>query len=159
MGLAVQEFHAKCMASLDLISAQIPWATAGAERSRQRELERGASLNPNSNPSAANTPNLSPSPSPSPQPSPNTDRSSGLEQATTTKEEKLLAELLRANEELADALRIYSDIERIGKDVEAERAVKERSEVVVRGNAALVSIQHRWSRPTQGSSHKSSSVK
>lgn len=56
----------------------------------------------------------------------------------TTREERLLAELLRANEELADALRIYDDIERIGKDVEAERAAKERSKVEVRGSVTQV---------------------
>lgn len=133
----MQEFHQKCIASLDLVHAQIPWATAGAERSRQRELELGASL-PLSSLSATNTPDYSPSPSPGPQP--NTERNSGVDQVTTTKEEKLLAELLRANEELADALRIYSDIERIGKDFEAEKAAKERSRVEIRGNANQVML-------------------
>jgi hypothetical protein len=119
------------------VHTQIPWATAGAERSRQRELDRIAARISNSN---SNSLSLTPSPSPSPTPSPGIDGSSpspengkGPESASLTREEKLLAELLRANEELADALRIYSDIERIGVEGAVERAAKERSKVETRG--------------------------
>lgn len=49
-----------------------------------------------------------------------------------TTEEKLLAELLKANEDLIEALRIYDDIERIGVEREYEKAVRERSRVETR---------------------------
>ena len=43
-----------------------------------------------------------------------------------------MAELLRSNEELIEALRIYDDIERIGVEREIERAARERSRVETR---------------------------
>lgn len=49
-----------------------------------------------------------------------------------THEEKLLAELLAANEELMEALRIYNEIERVGVENEVERSARERSRVEVR---------------------------
>lgn len=40
-GDVIQEFHQKCMNSHELIFAQIPWATAQAEKSRVEALEQG----------------------------------------------------------------------------------------------------------------------
>lgn len=54
-----------------------------------------------------------------------------------TREEKLLAELLISNEELAEALRIYGDIERIGVESEAERQARERSKVEIRATSMV----------------------
>lgn len=45
----------------------------------------------------------------------------------STREEKLLADLLKANEELTDAVRVYNDIERIGVEREVEKEAEERS--------------------------------
>lgn len=49
----------------------------------------------------------------------------------------LLAELLKANEELADALRMYDDLERIGVETEVERTARERSRVELRTTASV----------------------
>lgn len=49
-----------------------------------------------------------------------------------TTEERLLAEIIQANEELTEALRIYNDIERIGVEREYEKAIRERSRVETR---------------------------
>ncbi|THH31973.1 hypothetical protein EUX98_g2255 [Antrodiella citrinella] len=93
-----QEFYARCRASQELIYAQIPWASANAERSR------GA---------AAATPRRHrASPPDSPQ-----------AESEETVEEQLLGELLSANEQLTEALKVYEDLERI----KTEREVEERS--------------------------------
>lgn len=88
-----QEFYLKCRQSQEIIYAQIPWATAGAERSRA-EQQRKRTLSDNS----------------------------VLEDApvTLTTEEHLLAALLGANAEIADALQQYDDLERVGLEREAE---------------------------------------
>lgn len=67
--------------------SQIPWATAGAERSRA-QLDH-----------------------------------TGTRRRTDTREELLLADLLKANEELTEALRMYKDLERIGVEREVENAI------------------------------------
>ncbi|KAL5479090.1 hypothetical protein ACEPAI_2378 [Sanghuangporus weigelae] len=108
----IKEFYAKCRASQDLIQAQIPWASAGAERSRMRQLE---TLGP--------------------------EALRNGDELPSTQEEKLLADLLLANEELAEVLRIYGDIERIGIESEAERQAWERSKVEIRAT----SIDHQLS--------------
>lgn len=93
--LFLKEFSAKCRVSQELIHAQIPWATAGAERSRLH-AEDGANM------------------------------------GEVTREEQLLAELLKANEELTDALRIYDDLDRIAAERTAEIQATERSRREVR---------------------------
>ncbi|KAI5118710.1 hypothetical protein M0805_004510 [Coniferiporia weirii] len=100
----IKEFFTKCRASQELIYAQIPWASAGAERSRSRQQ-------------SSNDPRLN-----------------AVPETPTTREERLLAELLGANEELTDALKIYSDIERIGLENEVEQTARERSRVDFRAN-------------------------
>ncbi|KAH8108353.1 hypothetical protein DFH11DRAFT_1633902 [Phellopilus nigrolimitatus] len=93
----IKEFYAKCRASKELVHAQISWASAGAEQSRLRQLE-AADL-----------------------------RMNNTNELLSTREEKLLAELLKSNEELTEALKIYDDIERIGVEKEVERHATERS--------------------------------
>jgi hypothetical protein len=89
--LFLQEFFMKCQASQDFISMQIPWATAGADRSREEKaIQLSMQLDSPHSPTEL------------------------------TIEEQLLAELLRSNEELLDVLRQYQDLERIGIEREAE---------------------------------------
>lgn len=100
----LQEFLTKCRDSKELISAQIPWASAGAERSRAEralELARIRSMH-------GSHQDL---------PSPD-DASNQL-----TIEEKLLATLLEANEALVGVLLMYDDLARIA----IENATEERS--------------------------------
>ncbi|KAJ7656695.1 hypothetical protein B0H17DRAFT_359049 [Mycena rosella] len=106
----ITEFHKKCMDSQELIFTQIPWASAGAERSRavmdqedrgkerDRERKRKNSvniLNPNGSVPDLGTP-------------------------LSTREEELHAELLSANEELIEALKLYDDLKRFAIEREAE---------------------------------------
>ncbi|KAK2466594.1 hypothetical protein APHAL10511_000852 [Amanita phalloides] len=86
----IREFCAKCRSSQELIFAQIPWATAGAERSRaarSQQLQTG-------------------------QRPPNGERQ--------TTEEKLFGELLKANEELLFVLKQYEDLERVAVERRTE---------------------------------------
>lgn len=92
-----QEFYVKCRSSQELIYAQIPWASAGAERSRQGNALRTAN---------GSYPNLHSREDESP--------------TESTVEEELLAALLVANEALLEALRLYDDLERVAVEREAE---------------------------------------
>lgn len=123
-----KEFRLKCISSQELIAAQIPWATAGAERSR-KEKEREVALlygetddpapgikdrdrtvsNHSALADAAGIPG----------------RESPIDEQTT--EEKLLAALLEANEELLAALGQYDDLERVAIERRAEE--KSRKEI------------------------------
>ncbi|KAJ7656692.1 hypothetical protein B0H17DRAFT_1337923 [Mycena rosella] len=109
----ITEFHKKCMDSQELIFTQIPWASAGAERSRvamdqedrdkerDRERKRKNSVNTlNSNMPNGSVPDLG--------------------TPLSTREEELLAELLAANEELIEALKLYDDLKRVAIEREAE---------------------------------------
>ncbi|KAK1219992.1 hypothetical protein PQX77_017264 [Marasmius sp. AFHP31] len=84
----IREFRIKCIASQELIAAQISWASAGSERSR-RELN--AKLEAEGKPVA------------------------GEEEGETT-EERLLGDLLNANEDLLAALGQYEDLERVARE-------------------------------------------
>ncbi|KAJ7239958.1 hypothetical protein B0H12DRAFT_72370 [Mycena haematopus] len=119
----IKEFHKKCLDSQELIFTQIPWASAGAERSRaakdqeERELRTrktsGHTLNsvtPNGVP--AHTLN-----------SGSNGSIADLDAPTTTREEELLADLLAANEQLLEALKLYDDLKRVA----LEREVEDRS--------------------------------
>ncbi|KAI0309899.1 hypothetical protein OF83DRAFT_1166758 [Amylostereum chailletii] len=100
----IKEFYTKCKTSQELICTQIPWASAGADRSRQlREqakanVQADATLRPN--------------------------RQSIDAPIELTVEEQLLASLLDANEELISVLRVYEDVERIGVEAEAQERSK-----------------------------------
>ncbi|KAL0061688.1 hypothetical protein AAF712_011496 [Marasmius tenuissimus] len=88
----IREFRVKCIASQELVAAQIPWASAGAERSRRNlSAKREAEGKP-----------------------------IAREEDGETTEEKLLANLLGANEELLAALGQYEDLERVAKERKAE---------------------------------------
>lgn len=106
----IPEFLAKCRGSRDLIYGQIPWASAGAERSRaERALERGRGLSTH-----GSHQDLVASEEEPPQ--------------ELTIEERLLADLLDANERLLGALGMYEDLERVA----LEKAAEERSRREVR---------------------------
>lgn len=89
--LHVQEFYTKSLASQELIFAQIPWATAGAERSRM--LKDQACIEPERGDDSPIEP---------------------------TTEEQLLADLLVANEDLLEAIKQYNDLERVAMERKAE---------------------------------------
>ena len=124
----------------------MPWATAGADRSRQaRDQKRARKRDPASeghSPSEANAPNVLTksntmrhnAASRKGGESPKKGDESPLE---LTQEEHLLAELLDANEALTGVLLMYDDIERIGIEREAE----ERSRKEVRMDR---SVGLRW---------------
>ncbi|KAH9922326.1 uncharacterized protein BXZ73DRAFT_104144 [Epithele typhae] len=113
----IKEFYARCRASQELISAQIPWAFAQAERSREALLSKGGA---NPKPPKEGRHSIDQDRPPS---SPKKDK----EEHQTT-EEKLLAAILASNEELLEALRLYDDLERVG----IERDTEERSKRDVR---------------------------
>ena len=118
-----QEFYAKCRASQEPIYAQIPWASAGAERSR---LAKG----PPSNPRLQAHPNDSfPSLQPREEDAPH----------ESMMEEELLAELLDSNENLVEALRVYDDLERLAVEREAME-ISRRDVRMDRRVGALINI-------------------
>ncbi|GLB44656.1 putative VHS domain containing protein [Lyophyllum shimeji] len=94
----IKEFYVKCRASQELIFAQIPWASAGAEQSRaqrdQEALVNGLSED---------------------------------QRAELTTKEKLLAALLSANAELIDALQQYDDLERVAMERMAEEVSRKET--------------------------------
>ena len=122
----------------------MPWATAGADRSRQaRDQKRARKRDPASeghSPSEANAPNVLTksntmrhnAASRKGGESPKKGDESPLE---LTQEEHLLAELLDANEALTGVLLMYDDIERIGIEREAEE--RSRREVRVDRSVGL----------------------
>ena len=108
-----QEFYARCRASQELISAQIPWAFAQADRSRE------AAGRPTEAAKARETRSSIDRERDRPPSSPKKDKDEHL-----TTEEKLLAAILAANEELLEALRLYDDLERVGIERDAEERSK-----------------------------------
>jgi hypothetical protein len=99
--LFVQEFLLKCRSSQELIYAQIPWASAQAERSRiARDQE-------NENRKRTQQQNNEP-------------QRNGKPGDDETIEEKLLGNLLASNAELVEALRQYEDLVRIAEEKKAE---------------------------------------
>ncbi|TBU59887.1 hypothetical protein BD310DRAFT_947657 [Dichomitus squalens] len=109
----IKEFYARCRASQELISAQIPWAFAQAERSRE------AAGRPTEAAKARETRASVDRDRDQPPSSPKKDKDEHL-----TTEEKLLAAILAANEELLEALRLYDDLERVGIERDAEERSK-----------------------------------
>jgi hypothetical protein len=120
----IQEWHAKCLTSQELIAAQIPWATAGADRARvareaqQQQLQQQRTIKRRNSP---NGPNATAKP---PRNKQGTGEDSPVE---LTPEEQLLGELLEANGALTSVIRDYDDIERIG--IERETLERSRQEV------------------------------
>ncbi|KAK7049997.1 hypothetical protein VNI00_005428 [Paramarasmius palmivorus] len=93
----IREFMGKCLSSRELIAAQIPWATAGAERSRREKdaAKQGVATG---------------------------DANEDSDEQTT--EERLLADLLEANEELNRVIDQYDDLERVAIERKAEEDSK-----------------------------------
>ncbi|KAJ7719631.1 hypothetical protein DFH07DRAFT_1009170 [Mycena maculata] len=117
----ISEFYKKCLDSQELIYTQIPWATAGAERSRaakdqevERERDRRRKNSGNTLSSVV--------------PQYENESVTDLGAPVTTREEDLLADLLAANAHLLGALDLYKDLERVAVEREAEA----RSRVEVR---------------------------
>jgi hypothetical protein len=97
-----------------LIVAQIPWATAGAERSRvaaAAKKARESSSDGGANGKLVKKP------------------VNGAATTDLTKEEKLLAALLNANEELIEVFRIYDELEKMALTEMDEREAAKRSMV------------------------------
>ncbi|KAH8977421.1 hypothetical protein EDB92DRAFT_1917348 [Lactarius akahatsu] len=114
----IKEWHAKCLTSQDLIAAQIPWATAGADRSRAaREAQQHQQLQQQRTIKRRNSPHRQ-----------NQKQGNGEDSPVEpTPEEQLLGALLEANGALTSVLRDYDDIERIG--IERETLERSRQEV------------------------------
>jgi hypothetical protein len=91
--------------------AQIPWASAGAERSRVAAAARRGQRENSGSDTAAN--------------GKLTKKQNGS--VDLTKEEKLLAALLTANQELVEVFRIYEELEKLAFDEMEEREVAMRS--------------------------------
>ncbi|KAJ7058589.1 hypothetical protein C8F01DRAFT_295051 [Mycena amicta] len=104
----IMEFHRKCIDSQELIFSQIPWASAGAERSRvAKDQQERESKRKN----GGNTLNM------------DNDSQGDVTAPASTREEDLLGELLAANEQLLKALKQYDDLKRVAE----EREVRVRS--------------------------------
>ncbi|KAH0834019.1 hypothetical protein J3R83DRAFT_11255 [Lanmaoa asiatica] len=109
----IPEFLTKCRASQELIYTQVPWASAGAERSRtERDVHQHARTRSVTHGSQQDLilANMEDVPN------------------ELTVEEELLAALLDANEALVGALRMYDDLARVA----TERATEEKSRREVR---------------------------
>ncbi|EPS98820.1 hypothetical protein FOMPIDRAFT_1037243 [Fomitopsis schrenkii] len=147
----IREFYARCRASQELIAAQIPWAFAQAEKSRQASGRRGQparvlrpSLDAHGRRRTDSQVSLS------------TISSSG----ELTQEEQLLAALLAANEDLMEALRLYDDLERVGIEREAEERSRKETRMN-RNQLRYEDIDHSYLGPGEthhaGSSSRSPS--
>jgi hypothetical protein len=110
----LQEYNEKCRASQELIVAQIPWATAGAERSRVAATAKRA--RESSSDGGANGKLVEKS-------------VNGAATSDLTKEEKLLAALLKANGELIEVFIIYDELEKMAATEMEEREAAKRSMV------------------------------
>ncbi|KJA13530.1 hypothetical protein HYPSUDRAFT_122179, partial [Hypholoma sublateritium FD-334 SS-4] len=114
--MIIKEFVIKCRSSQELIYAQIPWASAGAERSRAAQDGNGH-VRPNDG---------------------NLGVSDGGDSPTElTIEEQLLAALLGANAELMEALQQYEDMERVAM----ERKAEDRSRKELRRELRQIAIE------------------
>lgn len=107
-----------------MIAAQIPWATAGADRARAAREAQQQQLHQQRTIKRHNSPNGPGAPAKPPRNKQGNGEDSPVE---LTPEEKLLGELLEANGALTSVLRDYDDIERIG--IERETLERSRQEV------------------------------
>lgn len=110
-GSLIPEFLLKCRGSQELIYTQIPWASAGAERSRS---ERGR--NAEGNGRTKSQPDVQFSSPPSRDYHGTDVKSYNAEGEEQTLEEELFGALLDANEALMGALRMYDDIMRVAEE-------------------------------------------
>ncbi|KAF8318012.1 hypothetical protein DL93DRAFT_2165419 [Clavulina sp. PMI_390] len=106
----IDEFYADCVRAQERVMNQIAWATAEAEKSR----ERLSTATPNAN---------------GKEQQPNGNRERGT---VVTKEEEMLGALLGANQALTDAIQMRDDWQRAAIAAREERWVEERSRVETR---------------------------
>lgn len=114
LAFGLQEFYAKCRSSQELIFAAIPWASAGAERSRRAEGRDGVQQKRSHSGGDPTQPR---------------SIQGQEEHYELTVEERLLAELLAANEELTAALMQYDDLERVGIERDTEERSKKETRI------------------------------
>ncbi|KAG2152802.1 hypothetical protein DEU56DRAFT_977193 [Suillus clintonianus] len=110
-GSQILEYLTKCRGSQELIYTQIPWASAGAERSRS-DRERNAEGNERTK----SQPDVQFSSPPSRDYHGIEGKFYNADGEEQTLEEQLLAALLDANEALFGALRIYDDVMRVAEE-------------------------------------------
>ncbi|KAE9403811.1 hypothetical protein BT96DRAFT_917357 [Gymnopus androsaceus JB14] len=142
-GEVIKEFRLKCLSSQELIAAQIPWATAGAERSRrekEREMQllygetndaipRAKDKQRTRDRSIAELADAAGIPG----------RESPVDEQTI--EEKLLAALLEANGELLAALVQYDDLQRVAIERKTEEKSRKETRMDRRAIATLEQLQ------------------
>ncbi|KAG8814040.1 hypothetical protein FRC17_001310 [Serendipita sp. 399] len=107
----IQEFFGKCRASQELIVAQIPWASAGAERAAASRRQAKDSGSEGAAPGKLIKKNAGGDPA----------------IANLTKEEKLLAALLVANQELVEVFGIYEQLEKMAISEREDKEIAQRS--------------------------------
>ncbi|KAI0255530.1 hypothetical protein BJV78DRAFT_1358700 [Lactifluus subvellereus] len=149
----INEWYTKCLTSQELIAAQIPWATAGADRSRaaREAQQQQRTIKRHNSPNGLNVSVLT-----------KHSRHKGSEDESPielTPEEKLLGALLEANEALTSVLRMHDEIEQIG--IERQALERSRQEVRLDRSKNVVDERgyvHRLDLPpTLGSSSRSPS--
>ncbi|KAF5314297.1 hypothetical protein D9619_011864 [Psilocybe cf. subviscida] len=151
----IKEFHAKCRSSQELIFAQIPWASAGAERSRvevnSAKVARGNNGHARKRTISNNELAFAAEPGA-------LDRENGDASPTDsdeTVEEKLLAALLQANEELVEALKQYDDLARIAMERRAEERSRREARKALKQQQQQLQREYSTSTlPVEGGEHQ-----
>ncbi|KAJ7468550.1 kinase-like domain-containing protein [Mycena latifolia] len=108
----ITEFHEVCITLQKRISMQIPWVLGRAERARLVKDDREERVERRDRYSGKNHKITG---------NPNTQEIDSDTTGESTREEELLVELLSANVELLEALRIYDDLERLATEREVGR--------------------------------------
>lgn len=121
-GGIIQEFYSECVQAQQRIMEQISWATAEAEKSREREAQRQAAAE-----SALSLPAI-----PNGAIASQTNAFQQKRGTIVTKEEEMLGVLLSANQALTDAIQLRDDWQRAAIAHREERFVEERSRVETR---------------------------
>lgn len=121
-GGIIQEFYTECVQAQQRVMEQISWATAEAEKSREREARRQAAAE-----SALSLPAI-----PNGMIASQTNAFRQKRGTNITKEEEMLGVLLSANQALTDAIQLRDDWQRAAIAQREERFVEERSRVETR---------------------------
>lgn len=128
-GGVIQEFYAECVQVQQRIMEQISWATAEAEKSREREAQAVAdsTLSLPAIPNGAIAPQMN-----------------ALQQkrgSSITKEEEMLGVLLGVNQALTDAIKLRDDWQRAAIAQREEQFIEERSRVETRIDRSVCCFQ------------------